>query len=780
MPSPESIFEFLFKYRPSVFEAGEVTIGGREVSSLVLAGLAIALGLSIWSYLRLSKRKPLGRRDLFVLIGLRMAAVLLAGLALLEPTLRVLTVARQQTFVGVVLDDSQSLSIKDDQGRARADFVRNRILDPTGDLRRALEAKFKLRFFRFSDSAERLQGGSLDFLGRRTDLATALRRAKEELADVPVSGLVLVSDGADNAAGPLSETLLDLSARQLPVFAIGLGQESFDQDIEITRVEVPASVLQGSSVVASVTLKAQGAGAGPLHVTVEDSGRILSAQDVPVTDSDSSTVRIAIRADEPGARLLRFKVAPVAGELVTENNQFDVALDVIGRREKILYFEGGARFEAKFLRRAVQDDENLQVVTLERTSDNKFLRLDVDDAEELAAGFPRSREELFAYRGLIIGGVEASFFSIDQMRMLSEFVSQRGGGLLMLGSDKTFAEGGYAGTAVAETLPVALDAEDAVASAPPGGARGPSGDPAPRFQWLKINVTPLGAAHPVTQLAAKAAENESRFLALPALSSVNRVTRVKPGASTLLAGEPEGGSSEKPRVVLAFQRYGRGRAFAFPVQDSWRWQMHADVAVEDVSHETFWRQLLRQLVSGVSGPVSAELSSGLVSPLTTVAIRADVSDHTFIRVNDAVVNAQVRRPDGDWGEVALRWTVDKDGEYSGEFRPDQRGVYEVRITASRAGAILGEDVAHLRVDDLQVEFRGAEMKADVLRRVARETGGRFYTPQSAESLSGDLTYSPRTASVVDEKELWDMPAIFLGILVSLSIEWSYRKYRGLA
>src|SRR6185436_5631397 len=169
-----------------------------------------------------------------------------------------------------------------------------------------------------------------------------------------------------------------------------------------------------------------------------DSSRVLSAQDVEVTSADSSTVRVTIRADEPGPRLLRFRIAPIPGEQVTENNQFDVALDVVGRREKILYFEGGARFEAKFLRLAVEDDKNLQVATLERTADEKFLRLDVDDAEELVAGFPKTREELFGYRGLVIGGVEASFFSVDQIRMLSDFVSQRGGGLLMLGSEKTF------------------------------------------------------------------------------------------------------------------------------------------------------------------------------------------------------------------------------------------------------------------------------------------------------------------------------------------------------
>ena len=42
-------------------------------------------------------------------------------------------------------------------------------------------------------------------------------------------------------------------------------------------------------------------------------------------------------------------------------------------RERILYFEGEPRSEMKFINRAVSDDKNLQVVTLQRTADNKFL-----------------------------------------------------------------------------------------------------------------------------------------------------------------------------------------------------------------------------------------------------------------------------------------------------------------------------------------------------------------------------------------------------------------------
>ena len=114
------------------------------------------------------------------------------------------------------------------------------------------------------------------------------------------------------------------------------------------------------------------------------------------------------------------------------------------------------------------------------------------------------------------------------------------------------------------------------------------------------------------------------------------------------------------------------------------------------------------------------------------------------------------------------------------MRDEGPGIYEVRVAARRGGVLLGEDVTHFRVADVPVEFRGAEMKADLLRRIASETGGRFYTPETVSTLPEDLSYSPKTATLIEEKELWDMPVLFLGILMCLSLEWILRKYRGLA
>jgi len=412
----------------------------------------------------------------------------------------------------------------------------------------------------------------------------------------------------------------------------------------------------------------------------------------------------------------------------------------------------------------VADDKNLQVVCLQRTSQNKFLRLDVDDADELAGGFPKTREELFKYRGLILGSVEAGFFTGDQLRMIAEFVSQRGGGLLTLGGRHSFAEGGYGPTPLAEVLPVVFEE-----------GRDPK---QPFFAEMKVEPTPFGMTHGVTQLAATEEKSAERWKSLPPLSTLNPIRRTKPGAVSLLLGRGEG--LPGAQVVLAYQRYGAGKALAFTTDDSWLWQMHADIPLEDMTHENLWRQLLRWLVSGVPGPVTVSVSSPRTAPGSAVTILATVTDATYLKVNDAQVVAHVKDPSGAERALPLEWTVGKDGEYGARFTPPDKGAYEVRVEAARAGQTLGRETAQVQAADLATEYFGAEMRRPLLERIAEETGGRFYTPQTVSALAEDVKYGGGGATVQETKPLWDMPALFLAIVALVSVEWAYRKSRGLA
>jgi hypothetical protein len=234
--------------------------------------------------------------------------------------------------------------------------------------------------------------------------------------------------------------------------------------------------------------------------------------------------------------------------------------------------------------------------------------------------------------------------------------------------------------------------------------------------------------------------------------------------------------------VLAFQRFGRGLSVVLPIQDSFHWYMDADVPVEDTAHRTLWRRLLRWLTSDTPEQLRVSTSADRVQPGAVVAIRADLSDSSFVRRNDARLVARVRAPSGAEREVPLEWVVDRDGEYQGTYSSEELGVHTVRVTATgiQQGAIPLEDSTHVAVADLGAEFFAAEMRRPLLRRIAEETGGRFYTPETMATLPEDIALSKRGVTVIQQMDLWDMPAILVFLVVLLSAEWAYRRRRGLA
>ena len=552
----ESLFEFLFKYRPLMFEQGDFTFRASWVGGLALLAVVVAAAATWRSYTQVrGNSQPLDRR---VLAAVRLVALAVLAFCLLRPVLVLSSVVPQQNFLGVLIDDSRSMQIADRDETARLQFVEDQLATTDGELRSALNERFSLRFFGFSSETDRLDVvNELGYSGTRTHLGQALERAHDELSGVPLSGLVVITDGADNAEDGLGESLLPIQAAGVPVFTVGLGREEFDRDIQLGRVETPRRVLKGASLVTDLVVTHRGYRGETVTVQAEDEGRIVGSEEVVLAgDGEPQTVRLRFTAGEEGPRLFTFRVSPQPGEMVTQNNIRDSLVVVEDREEKLLYFEGEPRFEVKFLRRAVSDDENLHVSILQRTAENKFMRLDVEGPDDLVGGFPRTRAELYQYRGIILGSIEANYFTPDQLRMIADFVNHRGGGLLMLGSHRSFGQGGYAGTPVADVLPVVLDETRS------------DGDES-FFVEVGVEPTRAGAAHAATQIADTEDASAARWRELPPITIVNPITEVKPGATTLLTSDTTNGNEEL--VVLAFQRYGAGKVLAFPVQDSWMW-----------------------------------------------------------------------------------------------------------------------------------------------------------------------------------------------------------------
>jgi hypothetical protein len=216
------------------------------------------------------------------------------------------------------------------------------------------------------------------------------------------------------------------------------------------------------------------------------------------------------------------------------------------------------------------------------------------------------------------------------------------------------------------------------------------------------------------------------------------------------------------------------------VQDSWNWQMDVGISVEDQTHENYWRQLLRWLVDSVPQAVDVHTSLDRVEPGEQVTLIADVVDPTFVEVNDAHVTAQVTGPKGETVEVPMQWTGERDGQYRAMFATAEQGVYSAKVEATRAGKPLGAGATQVRATPSDAEYFDATMHAARLQRVAEETGGRFYTTESASALPEDLKYTGRGVTTIEERELWHMPIVLMALLALLAGEWGYRRVVGLA
>jgi len=259
---------------------------------------------------------------------------------------------------------------------------------------------------------------------------------------------------------------------------------------------------------------------------------------------------------------------------------------------------------------------------------------------------------------------------------------------------------------------------------------------------------------------------------------VNGLGSLRPGATALLTGRREDSTEDVP--LLASQRFGRGTAFAFGVQDSWLWRMHAEMPVDDRTHETFWRQLVRTVAEESPERLMIAAVPALAAPGEPVTLRAELSDERYADVNDAVVEATITAPDGRQSVVPLEWTLGEDGVYGGRFVPEVAGMHSVSAEARRGRDTVRALDGALLADDTGADVEQAELRAPLLRRIAEATGGRYYPLADAAQLAEDVVYTESGVTLRESLDLWDMPVVFLLLTALLGGEWALRRQRGLA
>ena len=570
----------------------------------------------------------------------------------------------------------------------------------------------------------------------------------------------MLSDGADNAGGIDLATIAAIRRQRIPIHTIGYGKEHPDKDVEITDAVMPSRALPDSKLTATVTLQNWGVSGAKSKLTVRESGKVLVTQDVTFKDNGVlQPETVVFNGGTAGPKTIEISVDPVGGEANTLNNKITRVVNVEARKPRILYIQGEPVWEYKFIRRAIEDypDIGIELPSMLRTTQNKIYRQGIRDPKELEDGFPVKPEELFAYQGLIIGGVEASYFTAPQQQAIKDFVDRRGGGLLFIAGRASLSDGGWQNSPMADLVPVRL----------------PDGRGTFHRDFSSVGLTQQGAQSIITRLDENPGRNAERWKKIPQIANYQEVGEAKPGATTLLDVTPAG---KRAQPLLVTQNFGRGRTVLFATEGSWRWKMWLDHA--DKTHATFWQQMFRHLVNDAPGQVVATTPKSVLSDETNVPIRVEVRDKQYKPVTNAKVQARFLQPDGTSATMELSPVPLEEGIYGGEWTAEKPGSYVVEILAGNEADKVGQDVLTFRREDGVAENFHTSQNKELLAKLSEQTGGRYYKPEEASKLTNEISYSEAGITTRETRDLWDMPVIFLLAMAIRGSEWLLRRKWG--
>jgi uncharacterized membrane protein len=751
------VFQLLFKYPQALFLRGRLVFLAPWPSWLLWLLIALAAGglaALIVGYLpRAASRSQRWRAAAIWMLQSLLVAVLLV--LLWQPALSLAELKDQQNIVAVLIDDSRSMSIVED-GSSRESRA---IAALRGPGMRDIARRFQLRLYRFDTALSRIDGPEqLQAEAAATHIGTSLRQLSDQTSGLPLGAVILLSDGADNGDGLDAQALAALRDRRVPVHTVGFGEERPRHDVELEAVEMPQRTLADSRVAALLRFHQFGYTGRSSHLSVREGARVLSSQTVVFgPDGAPQSQSLLFDVGAAGVKSLQFSIDTLPGEQNEANNAMSRLLSVDATQRSILYVEGEPRWEFKFIRRAAGEDRMLRLVSMLRTSQNKIYRQNVSDPSELATGFPTRAPDLFAYQGLIIGSVDASYFSSAQRELIREFVDRRGGGLLLLGGRYALADGGWASSDLAGILPTVL----------------PSTRDTFHVDPATVQLTAAGADSAVTRLVDDPASNLERWRKLPYLMDYQNAGIPKPGAVVLANLEAEG----RRFPFLVTENYGRGRTAIQASAGTWRWQMNLPLG--DPSFQTYWQQLLRWLVTDTRGNVAASVDRLEVFDAARSQISAEVRDQNYEAVADAAVEAHILGPDGLAQSLPLAPSAAAPGRYEAQWSAPRPGDYLVEVGAARAGQGLGSDTVHFRrLDGVAENFHTQQNRA-LLERLAALTGGQYWRPQDMPRLAEQIALSSAGITVQTRRELWNMPAVLLLLLLLPLCEWLLRRRWGI-
>ncbi len=697
---------------------------------------------------------PRDRRRAAILTALRAGSLVALFLLLLRPVI-LESLPPGGTAVAILVDASRSMGI-DDTGESRLARARA-IVDER--IRPALAGDFDVSVFSFGANVSEAPLGETAAIQRRSDLRGAVADVRARYRDRRLAGTVILSDGADTGG------LVATAAGGAPVFTVPIGALEPSLDREVVSLSVDEEAQLQSLIDLSIVIASRGT-RDPFMVRVLENGRVVHSRRVePPTAAGPIRFVVPVAPPRQAAAVYSVEVDEHPEERVKTNNRRAVLVRPADRRRRILLVEGAPGFEHSFLKRSLAGDPALEVDAVVRKGQNEtgeqtfYVQATGDRAPALAAGLPVRADDLFKYDALVLANIEADTLSTAQLQLVEQFVSKRGGGLLVLGA-RSFDRNGLRDTPIEAALPVSLTdrGDDAGAT---GG----------RADANRLTLTPDGLLHPIMRVAADSDASREQWLVAPSLSSTAGLGGPRPGATVLATAGSAGGLG---RPVVAVQRYGEGRSMIFGGEAAWRWRML--MPATDGTYDSFWRQSMRWLAGAspdaleVHGPIDAAAGEPV-----KVGIR--VRNASFDPASGGVISVSVEGPAGE-RESPMAAPADEPGLQTALFTPSQDGVYRVKADVRWPDGRVESAATSVLVGGTDAEMTEPWRHDAALARIAEESGGAVVDEADLDTLPA-LLQKAAGAPELREKELWHRPWVFIMLVAMLGAEWTLRRRWGL-
>ncbi|TWT45658.1 hypothetical protein RAS1_20860 [Phycisphaerae bacterium RAS1] len=761
----------------------------------LLALLAIGYAV-IWLYRR-EGREGAGPALRLVLAGLRCAVVGALAVIWLDPVIATYNVRTIHARVAVVTDVSTSMSVSDPLQSAAGGTRLERVeeLYSAGNhawLRRLAENN-QLALYAFGEETAALAapwesgagGLAAAPVGRgRSDAALAVAHAFEDRSEQPMAAVILVSDGQFNKGAAAEDIAAHARRFKSPIYAIGVGAAVEPPNLRVVEIAAPPTAPTGDPFQIRVQAAASGidSASAEIELTVQaaqeaaaagEPPAVVARRSVTLTPDAPQTVDFEVTPGPPGSYVYRVRIEPLADEPVLLDNARDAGVEVLDQRLRVLLVTGGPSYEYRYLTRMLERDRSVDVSCWLQSADVQAVR----DGDVVIRELPRRPEEVFGYDAIILLDPNPEEFDQALALTLRRFVDEFGGGLLVQAGphhSARFMRDARLADLVA-ILPITPDPEADVRLTEQGTFR---------TRAVAIEPAEQNRTHPLVSLASDAAGNREVWRALPGVSWHLPVLKPKPIATVLL--ETPGGGGE-PECLMAVQPVGAGRTAFLGFNTTWRWRGTAERCFNQ-----FWVQVVRYLSQArreaVSkrGTISLDRATIFVGDYVTVEAR--VLDPQYNPWHEPQVEATLKSGDAAERATLLSAIPGREGWFAGRVLFDHEGSTLIRVKLP-GGEGRPENSADERpeagpaaltkrvlVQQPDYELRALRMREDVLRELALQTGGEFFTLDDAGGLPSLIKKASQTLRTPGPKlAQWDRGWVLAVLAGLLAVEWWVRR-----